>query len=151
MLLPASCMSYTSIVLKQMNRLSWVSTHRLSLAYPTPCFKNSDISKCPIKILPSEDLSCANSELSRFLWPPNRAGHYILHLWFLLLLFFLAYSQLSQIRCLPCGLSVNLECRSEMCCTRLAENTGRKNSPKIHHLHTITQFCRAISSQGMYR
>jgi len=30
-----------------------------------------------------------------------------------------------------CGLSANLECRSEMCCTRLVENTGRKNSPKI--------------------
>jgi len=25
-----------------------------------------------------------------------------------------------------CGLSANLECRSEMCCTWLAENTGRK-------------------------
>jgi len=24
-----------------------------------------------------------------------------------------------------CGLSANLECRSETCCTRLAENTGR--------------------------
>ena len=30
-----------------------------------------------------------------------------------------------------CGLSANLECRSEMCCTRLAANTGRKKSPKI--------------------
>jgi len=30
-----------------------------------------------------------------------------------------------------CGLSANLECRSEMCCTRIAENTGRKKSPKI--------------------
>ena len=30
-----------------------------------------------------------------------------------------------------CGLSANLECRSETCCTRLAENTGRKKSPKI--------------------
>ena len=26
-----------------------------------------------------------------------------------------------------CGLSANLECRPEMCCTRLAENIGRKN------------------------
>jgi len=25
------------------------------------------------------------------------------------------------------GLSLNLECMSEMCCTRLAGNTGRKN------------------------
>ena len=67
--------------------------------------------------------------------------------------FFLAYSQRSQIGCLPyshtwCGLSANLECRSQMCLTQFAENTGRKNSPKIiRHLHTIAQICRAISSQ----
>ena len=46
-----------------------------------------------------------------------------------------------------CGLSANLECRSQMCCMRLAENTGRKKSPKISHLCTIAQLCRAISSQ----
>jgi len=34
-----------------------------------------------------------------------------------------------------------------MFCTRLAENTGRKKSPKIRHLGTITQLCLAISSQ----
>jgi len=55
---------------------------------------------------------------------------------FFLSYFFLAYSQLSQIGCLPyfhtwCGLSANLECMSEMCCVLLAENTGRKTSPKI--------------------
>jgi len=33
-----------------------------------------------------------------------------------------------------CGLSANLGWRSETCCTRLAENTGRKKSPKIWHL-----------------
>ena len=58
--------------------------------------------------------------------------------------FFLAYSERSQIGCLSyfhtwCGLSANLECMFEMCCTRLAENTGRKNyakkSPSVHH-HT---------------
>jgi len=42
---------------------------------------------------------------------------------------------------------VNLECRPETCCTRLAENTGCKkspeNSPSAHH----PQLCRAISSQ----
>ena len=43
-------------------------------------------------------------------------------------------------------ISVNLECRSEMCCTRLAENAGPKKSPKIGHLGTIAQLCRAISS-----
>ena len=46
-----------------------------------------------------------------------------------------------------CGLSANLRCRSETCRTRLAKNTVRKKSPKIRHLCTIGQFCRAISSQ----
>jgi len=32
---------------------------------------------------------------------------------------------------------------SEMCCTQLAENTGRKN----RHFGTIAQFCRPVSSQ----
>jgi len=41
----------------------------------------------------------------------------------------------------------NLGCRSETCCTRLAGDAGRKKSPKIRHLRTITQFCRTISSQ----
>jgi len=54
--------------------------------------------------------------------------------------------------CLPyfhtwCGLSVNLECRSETCCARLAENTALKKSPKSRHLGTIPQLCRAISLQ----
>jgi len=30
---------------------------------------------------------------------------------------------------------------------RLAENTGRKKSPKNRHLGTIAQLCRAMSSQ----
>jgi len=33
-----------------------------------------------------------------------------------------------------------------MYCVQLAENTGRKKSPKICHLGTITQLCRAVSS-----
>jgi len=40
-----------------------------------------------------------------------------------------------------CGLSANLECMTEMCCTRLAGNTGREN----RHFGTIVQLCRAIS------
>jgi len=69
------------------------------------------------------------------LW--NRAGHYIFILWFRLssiFLFFLAYSQPSQIGCVPyfhtwCGLSANLGCRTETCCImRLAENTY------LHHM-----------------
>ena len=42
-----------------------------------------------------------------------------------------------------CGLSANLECRYETYCTRLAENTGRKN----RHLGTIAQLCPAIYAQ----
>jgi len=45
---------------------------------------------------------------------------------------------------------MNLRCRSETCCTRLAENTGRKKPAKIRHLGTIAQFCRATSSQLRY-
>jgi len=67
--------------------------------------------------------------------------------------FFLAYSQPSQIGCLPyfhtwCGLSANSGCRSETGCTWLAENTGCKKLPKICHLRTIAQICRAITSQA---
>jgi len=35
-----------------------------------------------------------------------------------------------------------------MCCTRLAENAGPKNSPKNRHMGIIAQVCRAISSQS---
>ena len=34
-----------------------------------------------------------------------------------------------------------------MCCTRLAANAGPKKVAKNRHLGTITQLCRAISSQ----
>ena len=89
----------------------------------------------------------------------SRSRHYIFAPWFRLLssfTFFLAYCQPSQIGCLPyfhtwCGgLSANLGCRCETCCRRLAENTGCKKSPKIRHLRTIAQLCRAISSQLRY-
>jgi len=46
-----------------------------------------------------------------------------------------------------CDLSANLECMFEICGTRLAENAGRKKVAKNHHLGTIAQLCRAISSQ----
>ena len=44
-------------------------------------------------------------------------------------------------------LSANLECRSEMCCMRLAANAGPKKGAKNRNLFTIPQICRAISSQ----
>jgi len=67
-------------------------------------------------------------------------------------IFFLAYSQPSQIACLPyfhtlCGLSANLGCRSETCCMRLAEIQDAKIAKKICHLRTIAQLGRTISSQ----
>ena len=34
-----------------------------------------------------------------------------------------------------------------MCCTRLAENTGRKNDTKNRHLRIIAQLCRTMSTQ----
>jgi len=63
-----------------------------------------------------------------------------------------AHSQPSHIGCIPyfhiwSGLCANLGCRSETCCMRLAESTGRQKSPKIRHLRTIAQRCLAISSQ----
>ena len=36
------------------------------------------------------------------------------------------------------GLSANLECRSEMCCTRLAGNTGRKTVPSGYYRTTLS-------------
>ena len=81
----------------------------------------------------------------------SRCGHYIFVLWFLSI-FFPRLISPAQIGCLPyihtwCALSANLGCRSEKCCTWLAKNTRHKKSPKICHLSTITQLCRAISSQ----
>ena len=80
---------------------------------------------------------CYRLVIMAALW--NRAGHYIFALWFLsssIFFLFLAWSQRSQIGCLSyfhtwCGLSANLECRSEMYCTRLAGNARRKNRQKI--------------------
>jgi len=89
----------------------------------------------------------------------NRAGHYIFALWFLSIFYlsiflFLAQSQRSQIGCLPyfdtwCGHSANLECRSEVCCTRLAANAGPKKSPKSpsgHHPITLSGYVFATKA-----
>jgi len=96
----------------------------------------------------------AEKFLMAALW--NRAGHYTFALWFLLLssiyLSFFSSPNLSRRRLdvyhtfhTWCGVSANLECRSETCCTWLAESTGRKKSPKNPHLGTIAQLCQAIS------
>ena len=90
------------------------------------------------------------------LW--NRADHYIFILLFVLLssfFFFLAKSQPSQSVCLPylhawCGLSTNLRCRSETCCTRLAEIQDAKMSPKSpsgHHRATLSGYIFATKAR----
>jgi len=76
-----------------------------------------------------------------FLWPPCIADADIIFLpcGFFFLSFFISSPNLSGRRvdvyhtCTHgvCSLSANLECRSEMCCTRLAGNTGCKNDAKI--------------------
>jgi len=48
------------------------------------------------------------------------------------------------------SLSANLGCRSETCCMRLAENTGRKNgknSPSRHHHTTLSGYIFATKAQ----
>ena len=81
----------------------------------------------------------------------SRCGRYILIMWLLLSSF--SSPNLNRRRLdvyhfhTWCGLSANLECMSEICCTRLAENTGRKNDAKNRHLGAIPQICRAISLQ----
>jgi len=81
----------------------------------------------------------------------SRCGYYIFAMWFSSIIF-PRLSQPSQIGCLPyfhtwCGLSTNLECRSETCCTRLAVKYRTHIIAKFFHLGTIAQVCLAISSQ----
>ena len=74
----------------------------------------------------------------------NRAGHIYFHPVVCSSFFFFSSPNLTRRRldvyhtctCIWCGLSANLRCRSEMCCTGLAANTGRKvvkKSPSGHH------------------
>jgi len=82
----------------------------------------------------------------------SRCGHYLCPDSSSFLFIFFTKSHRSQTRCLPCtstwcGLRANLECRSEMYCTRLAENIGRKIVAKNRHHGSIAQLCRAMSSQ----
>ena len=83
------------------------------------------------------------------LWPSYGIRQAIMFLpcgfFFYLLFSFLVYSQPSQIGCLPylhtwCGLSANLGCRSETCCTRLAEMQDAKKSLNIRHLAPSHKF-----------
>ena len=74
----------------------------------------------------------------------SRCRHCIFALWFLSSFYLFSSPNLSRRRLdvyhtsgnTWCGLSANLECRSEMYFTRIAANTGRKNSPSRHHRTT---------------
>ena len=116
----------------------------------------------PVSITAKRSPISATAQLlyTRFLWSPNGIGedHYIFILSFVLLLLLFCFPRLisavaewmSAILAhlhTWCGLSANLRWGSETCCTRLAANTGRKKVVKNHHLGTIAQLCRAISSQ----
>jgi len=91
------------------------------------------------------------------LW--NRVDHYIFILCFLLSFFFFSSPNLSGRRldvCHTstqpwCGLSANLECRSETCRTRLAGNAGRKKivkkSPSAHHRTTLSGYILATKAR----
>jgi len=78
----------------------------------------------------------------------HHVGHWPAQAHFLVFLSFfprLISAVADWIGCLPyfytwCGLSVNLECMSEMCCTRVAGNTRRKKSPFWHHRTTLSGY-----------
>jgi len=81
----------------------------------------------------------------------NRAGHYIFALWFLSSIFFFLFLP-RLISAATDWMSTILlhECRSEMCCSRLAANTGRKksrqNSSSGHHRTTSSGYICATKA-----
>ena len=88
------------------------------------------------------------------LW--NREGHYIFILWFLLSLLFLFSRLISAVAdrmstIIPHVVwpSANLGCRSEMCCTRLAEIQDTKiakKSPSGHHRTNLSGYIFATKA-----
>jgi len=97
-----------------------------------------------------------------YLWPQYVIGQAIIFLscgffFFYLssIFFFPRLISAVEIGCLPyfdtwCGFSANLECRSEMCYTRLAGNAGPKkiaeNSPSGHHCTTLSCYIFATKA-----
>jgi len=73
----------------------------------------------------------------------NGSGHYTV---FLHCDFFLFFPHLISAVGDKCGLSANLECRSEMCCTRLTGNAGLKKSPSGHHPTTLLGYIFATKA-----
>ena len=88
----------------------------------------------------------------------SRCGHYILQLGYFLLLLSWCFRRLisAVVDCMSTillhmvCLSANLECRSEICWTRLAGNTGRKKwrnkSPSAHHRTTLSGYIFATKA-----
>ena len=86
----------------------------------------------------------------------NRADHIYFHPVVCSSSFFLRLiSAVGEIGCLPyfhtwCGLSANLRCRSETCCTRLAGNACTqkiaKKSPSAHHRTTLSGYVFATKA-----
>jgi len=88
------------------------------------------------------------------LWPPCIADADVIFLPCGFFFFSLAQSQQLQTGCLPyfhtwCGLSANVECRSEMCCTRLAGNAGSKKFVIWTPSHNFVGLY--LRNQDMYR
>jgi len=89
----------------------------------------------------------------------SRCGLYIFVLWFISSSSFFLLPRLisvvadwmSTILHTWCGLSANLECRSGMCCTRLAGNAGSKknakNSTSGHHRTTLSGYIFATKAR----
>jgi len=72
-------------------------------------------------------------------------------LYFHHVVFLLPFFSSPHLRCLPyfhtwCGLSANLQCRSEMCCTQLAGNTGCKKLSSAHHRTTLSGYIFVIEA-----
>jgi len=97
-----------------------------------------------------------NQLVGCLVWPPCVADVDIIFLscgfLYLSIFLFLAYSQLSQIGCLPyfhtCVALVRIQDAGlkRATCGSLKIQDAKK-LPKIRHLHAIAQLCRAISSQ----
>ena len=77
----------------------------------------------------------------------NRWGHYIFVLWFLLSSFF-SSPNLSRRRLDVCHTYTQVGCRSEMCCTRLTENTGPKKFAIWAPSRNFVRVC--LCNLGMY-
>jgi len=107
-----------------------------------PCVGHRSCTRIGLALFPGRRSYEVTKSGFSFLWPPCIADADIV----LVSSFFLSSPNLRlDVYHTWCGLSANLICRSETCCTWFAENTGRKKLPKIRHLRTIVQLCWAIS------